>query len=766
MSGVSPGPTSSPCRSGWRRVVAALGVAAWPLMLDAPAFAQAAPPIERVAALPSLTGTTPSSPVWAPDGSRLAFLWNDQALPFRDVWVVAADGSAPTRLTTLDPTAATLAPLGDDLSLAALTSRAASRARGGVSELLWSPDGESVVFVYRGRIHIVPAGGGAPATLAPSTGASRVAYSPDGRFLSFLQDGDLWLYRFEGAHLMRATHVGVPTIARVPVGSYPRPDVEMRDYAWSADSRYLALDYVDRRNVRRVTIPSYLHDEPILQEIRRPYPGDSDEIRRLGLYTVADGLVRFLDLDEPTNRNTLDFAWSPVAAELLIHQDSDEGEHRWLFVADAASLSVRQVWHDHRPRRIYPFFTALWSSDGKAIHYVGDTDRHYRLYSIPAAGGRPVVLTTGDFDVAGSRSTARVSVSPKTREIFYVSAEHSPYERHVYRMPEGGGRAVKVTSMPGVHDPVVSPDGRRVALVSSNDATPAELYLVDAMGGAAERRITTSPPAEFATYRWARPRYVTFKSRIDDFTLHARIIEPPNLDPTRKYPVVIGSVYSNTVRNEWRGASATLQQHLVLAGEYINVQVDLRGSVGYGVDFREVFQGDWGGGDLDDLHSTVDYLKTLPYVDPDRIGIWGSSYGGMMVLFALFERPGMFAAGVSGAPAIAVSHFTAFDQHLSRRPHTHPDTFLKSTLLNYGEKLRDPLLFIHGLHDDIVPFKTTVQMMEKLMLLGKDFDVAVAPNSAHGWTQREHYAVFLQRKLVQHFDRHLGRGARPAQGAR
>jgi dipeptidyl-peptidase 4 len=273
--------------------------------------------------------------------------------------------------------------------------------------------------------------------------------------------------------------------------------------------------------------------------------------------------------------------------------------------------------------------------------------------------------------------------------------------------------------------------------------------------------VTRSPPKEFDSYTWSKPRYVTFKSRIDGFTLHGRLVLPPNLDASKKYPVVLGSVYNNTVRNEWRGLNQTLQQFMAIEGKYINLQVDLRGSVGHGVAFREAFQGDWGGGDLEDLHSAVDYLKTLRYVDPERIGIWGSSYGGMMVLFAMFEKPGMFKAGVAGAPAIEVARFTSGDQHLSRRPNSHPHIFKKSTLLNYGERLQDHLLIIHGIQDDIVPFKSTVTMAEKLIALGKDFDLAVAPRSPHAWTRQEHYAVFMMRKLVQHFDRHLRPGPTP-----
>ena len=280
-------------------------------------------------------------------------------------------------------------------------------------------------------------------------------------------------------------------------------------------------------------------------------------------------------------------------------------------------------------------------------------------------------------------------------------------------------------------------------------------------------RVTHSPVPEFHRYEWIEPRYVQFPSRIDDYTLHARIIEPPNLDPSKRYPVILGNVYSNTVRNTWstRGHPtperiSPFQQAMAMDGDYITIQVDLRGSIGYGVEFRETFQGDWGGADLEDLHSTVDYLNTLPYVDPDRIGIWGNSYGGMLVLFALFEKPGMFRAGVAGAPAIDVSRFTSNDQHLSRRPHTHPEIFRQSTLLNYGENLADPVLLIHGLHDDIVPVQSTLQMYEKLLLLGKEPDIIIAPTSSHWWASDEHYAIYTFGKIREYFERYVGDGAR------
>ena len=473
--------------------------------------------------------------------------------------------------------------------------------------------------------------GSKPTRLTRSGGGkSRLAFSPDGRFLSFLEGGDLWLWNQEKDHLVQATRVGEPSIGSVPGGAFFHPDVEFRSFNWSPDGLFVALDFVDRRNVRKVPFPYYLGEETSMNVLRRGYPGDSDEIRAVGIYSIEEGVVRFIELLEQTSRGILDYAWSPDGSQLLIDRDSDVAVDRWLHVVGREDLNVRELWHDRGERRGYPVFTSFWRTDGRGVLFVGDLDERYRLYSMSLDDEVPTRLTEGEWDVVGSRGRGTMTLVPQTRELFFVSNRKSNYERHVYRMSEDGGPVTQVTSLPGVHTPFVSPDGSKVAVLHSNDVTPTELYIVDAKGGAAERRITRSPPEEFYDYEWAEPRYVTFESRIDDFTLHGRILEPPDLDASQKYPVVLGPVYSNTVRNEWRGLYGTLQQFMALEGGYINLQVDIRGSVGYGKTFREIFQGDWGGGDIEDLHSGVEFLQTasLCRSGPDRH--LGQHHAGML----------------------------------------------------------------------------------------------------------------------------------------
>ena len=726
--------------------------------------------VEKVVTrLPSLIGTAPTRPVWSPDSSRLTFLWNDEGMPFRDVWMVEAAGDWPTQLTDMRRDGASpAADAGPDANpVATLARTLAARTDGGVSEVIWTPDGRALLFTFRGDIFRVEIGGAEPERLTgPSGGTSHLALSPGGRHLSFLRSGDLWLWDQETNERVQATEVGVPPIGTVPGGRYFRPDVEFGTYIWDAgkptyrwspNARFIALHYEDRRGMRKVPFSYYLGDETVPNVLRRGYPGDFDEIRAIAVYSVAEGRFRFVPLADPTYRRFNHFEWSPDGNRLLVDQSSEDGNDRWIYLVNAETLSVRELWYDRAERRLYPNYTSSWRSDGESIFFVADLDERYRLYELSLEGGQPKPRTGASWDVV-SASGQSVSLSPERMELVLVSNQKSPYERQVYRVPEAGGAPQQITTMAGTHEPFVSPDGKKLAVLHSSDTSPTELYLLRTEGGDKERRITHSPLDAFNHYPWIEPRYVTVESRIDDYTLHGRLLVPPGLAPGKRYPVIVGPVYSNSVRNRWAGSRGTLQQYLALEGDYIGLQVDIRGSTGYGRSFREAFHSDTGGGDIEDLASVVAFLKTLPYVDPDRIGIWGSSYGGTLTVFSLFRKPGLFRAGVAAAPAVDARFFGTDDIALMGLPRTAPDVYRRVSAIHLGEDLEDHLLIIHGMQDNIVPFKTSVVLAEKLMLLGKNFDFVFAPGATHGWSQREHDAIFLTRKLVEHFDRYLGRG--------
>ena len=676
--------------------------------------------VERIASASSIAGTAPSSPTWSPDSRRLAFMWSSEGEPRRGLWVADLAGGEPRQL------------IADE-----------------VTALVWAADGASLFFVSGGNIHRVSATGG-PSVRLTSDGGDRsdLHLSPDGTTLSYLREGDLWLLPAAGGIPERVTHVAIPPIAAVPLGRYYHYDVEIGPPSWgehpaaiwSAEGRYLAVHYVDRRGVRKVPFPWYLGDEPILNFLRRGAPGQANELRTIGILDVQTRQLRLLDLPDQTSSRVIEFSFSPKGP-LLVDRQSDDCVNRVIQLADPATGTLREIWRDHGDRRIYNEVASTWAADGDGVLMTGDLDDRYRLYLLEP-GKAPRALTRGPYDVEGKAIPVAA-----TRSVVYVSSEPSPSERHVWRIPETGGEPVRLSAQPGQNTPFVSPDGSALALLHSDDRTPMQLQL--------DGRALTRPPPEFARQQWAAVRYATFPGP-GGIPLHARILQPSKMDKSKKYPVLLGPVYINTVRNRWadRPLYGLLPQLLVQRG-YLVVQIDMRGSTGYGREFREKFLMDWGGGDLDDLESAVAYLKSLPYVDGKRVGIFGSSYGGLLAVYSLFRKPGLFAAGVAGAPATEPRWFGSDDVAIARTPQAHPETFARGAA-RYASGLRDHLLIIHGMADDVVPFKTSVDLAEELIKLGKDFDFVISPSATHAWDKRPDTAAYLFRKLVEHFDRHLG----------
>jgi dipeptidyl-peptidase-4 len=693
--------------------------------------------IERITTGPSLTGTSPASPQWSPDSRTLAFSWNPPGAAGRTLWLVDRDGTTPRRLLPADNTTS-------------------------LGAFLWTPRGDAIVFAQRGDLWRVTVPGGVVSRVTTDGGEkSDVHLSPDGAWLSFLRAGDLWVQAVNGGEARRLTRIAQPPIGTIPLGTYYGNDVEIGrgtwggaapSHAWSPDSRTIAVHFVDRRGVPTFSMPYYLGDTAQLNVLRRGAPGQANEVRKVGFVDVASGALSFVELPDSSATRIVNYEWSP-SGTLMIDRETDDAIDRTIHLVTPGA-APRLVWRDRGEARIYNDIHSTWSADGRTLLITGDLDDRYRLYRITPGDSVPRLLTPGPQDVAGAGVPRSAS-----RSIDYVSSAPRPSERHVFRLDERSGRTRQLTTRAGMHAPIVSPDGRTLALITSSDTVPPELFLLDVRAGATERRITTSQPAEFARVPWVAGTYITFPGTPGNPPLHARLLLPPNLDSTKRYPVLFGPAYSNTVRNRWAGTYGMLQQYLAIEKEYIVVQVDVRGSTGYGRAFREAFLMDWGGGDLDDLERTVQHLKTLPFVDPNRFGIWGSSYGGTLTIYSLLKKPGLFQAGVAGAAAVDPFLFGSDDVAIARRPQSHPATFERGAL-QYAGNLRDHLLLIHGLQDDVVPASTVIKLAEEFMRLGKDFDMAIAPAATHGWTQRPYYGRYLLSKLVEHFDRHLGAGPR------
>jgi dipeptidyl-peptidase-4 len=621
----------------------------------------------------------------------------------------------------------------------------------GVTAAIWHPDGQRILFTFRGDLYWVETGPtrAEPVRLTETPGGERrPSYSPDGLHLAYLHTGGLWLVSAAG---------GEP---RKLVGN-DNNDISIQSYRWSPDSQSIALLETDRRAVPIRAVPDYLETETVLVPARRPFPGEEPPSRRLGVVSPNGGETRWMDIGGKPEEPIFSYRWSPDSSRLLVDRSDLYVKDRRLRVIDVATGEGQDIYREADPENVTAYWQAEWALDGKGVYFLSDRDEDYHIYLLPEAGAAPRRITMGNWAVV----SFEVSAEPGT--LFFVANAGRHEERHIYQIGLGGGQMVRLSRSAGTHSPVFSPNGRWAAVRVSNDAMPPELMLTSLQPSGeveSERRITSSPLPEFQDYRWVQPQYVTFQSHLDGTTLTGRLTLPPKLDRSKKYPAILGSVYSNTVRNQWGGRTAHptwgLDQYLVQEG-YVLLNVNFRGSWGNGKALRRGIRLDYGGIDVEDLHSGVMHLESLGFVDTDRIGIWGSSYGGLLTCMSLFKKPGVYKAGVAGAPATNVWHAMTGEMRVMMAPQDQPEEYMDSSAFAHAAGLRDHLMIIHGMRDRIVLFKDSVNLVERLMRMGKDVDFVVLPNSSHGWdTEGSYQTIFAFKKLIGHFERYLGKGPR------
>jgi len=744
----------------------------------APAMAQEASvrpaDLERFYSAPSLIGTAPRGVSWSPDGRRFAFLWNTEGTNFLDVFVAtpAASGAvSPVRATAMPRPVAVPAEVAPDGTPIGYTRWRQQRAElaaeldGGVAAVAWHPDGRRVVVTFRGDLWLadVPAAGGrapgAARRLTATRGAeTRAAVAPApgtaagtggaGASVAYVRDGELFVATLRGDSL--ADERQLTRLAREGVG--------VEAFAWSPDGSQLMLIEADRTEIRTRLIPDYLTDETSVREVRRAMPGEPSEVRRVGIVAAGGSDVRWLELGGERFDVLHGWQWSPDGGRLVLDVSDVFVKHRRIQVADvprgAAPPVVRTLVQERDSANVQAEWQVAWAPDGRGVYFTSDRRDDYHVWYAPLDDGAPRAVTSGGWAVFG------FSVTPAG--LFVTGNAGRAEERHLWHVPLGGGAPRRITRHAGTHTVTVSPDGRWGADLFSSDSVPPDVHLLDARasddGG---RRVTTSPLPEFARYRFTPAQYVTFPSRADGATLHARLLLPPRRAPGQRVPLIIGSAYSNTARNQWGGRNAHplwgLDQVLLEKGFAI-LAVDVAGSSGHGTAFRRRIRLDYGGIDVEDLHSGVEWAVREGIADSSRVGIWGSSYGGLLTTMSLFTKPHVYRAGVAGAPATNVWHALTGEQRVMMRPQEQMAAYADASSHTRAGGLQGKLMLIHGMRDVVVLYRDSAWLAQYLLQLGKDVELVTLPDAGHGWDlEGLAQTRFAFRQLVGFFERWLGR---------
>ncbi len=429
--------------------------------------------------------------------------------------------------------------------------------------------------------------------------------------------------------------------------------------------------------------------------------------------------------------------WSDDAAFAAVDIYSNDNKDRWIMLLDINTGNLKLLDRQHDEAwiggpGIGTRGSMGWLSDNKTLYFQSEETGYSHLYTVDVTTGNKKAWTSGKYEVSG------LTLSMDKKYWYFTSNEADPGINELYRIAVKDGSKDRLTFFEGGIEAVLSPDEKHFALLVSKANSPWELYIMENKEKAVAVKITESTTPEFRSYNWRVPEYIRITAS-DGVEVPARLYKPSR--PMNNGPAVIfvhGAGYLQNAHRWWSSYFHEYMFHNFLADNgYTVLDIDYRGSAGYGRDWRTAIYRHMGGKDLDDQVDGARYLTENCQVDPARIGIYGGSYGGFITLMAMFTRPGVFAAGAGLRSVTDWAHYNhGYTSDILNTPAADSLAYVKSSPIYYAEGLQGALLMCHGMIDDNVHFQDIVRLTQRLIELGKDnWELAVYPLERHGFVE-------------------------------
>jgi dipeptidyl aminopeptidase/acylaminoacyl peptidase len=533
--------------------------------------------------------------------------------------------------------------------------------------------------------------------------------------------------------------------------------------------------FVPASGARQTDVPQYVTESGYTEDVRvRTKVGDAQSSGRVAFVQLEGGDARWLQLTphDTTRAPAQVFAagWNDAGNAALLFAVSRDYKTRYIHRVDSTGAlrtidTLRDTaWILTRGGGATACGSCGGWLAGNSVWFTSEADGFAHLYAAASDGSGRRQLTSGRWEVLD------VELSLDRRTFYLRTSESSPFDGQLYRMPVTGGARTRITPQPGMHEVTVSPDEQWLANVHSAANRPPELFLMRNQPSAAMSRLTTSPTQAWLSHDWIVPEIVHVPAS-DGARVPARIYRPSDVGATANGAAVIfvhGAGYLHNVHNYWSSyAREYMFHHLLASRGYVVLDLDYRGSAGYGRDWRTAIYRHMGGRDLQDQVDGSRYLEREFGIGPDRVGIYGGSYGGFITLMALFTEPDRFGAGAALRSVTDWAHYNhPYTAQILNTPDADSVAYRRSSPIYFAEGLRDPLLMAHGMVDVNVHFQDIVRLTQRLIELGKEgWELAVYPVEDHAfvrpdsWTD-EYLRIF---KLFEE-SLHPGRGRVDAGG--
>lgn len=737
------------------------------MLIAGPALAQTADPAiltpERVFANPSLSGPVARGVSLSPDGQLVAFLRSrEDDVDVQDLWAAPTGEGEAFKLID----ARALVPDAGELSEAEKARRERMRISArGVVEYSWDEQGRYILAPLEGDIFLAERNGGAVRRLT-ETEADEIdaKVSPLGNYVSWVRDQDLFVMDLATATERAMTTEGEGLITWATAEFIAQEEMD-RDtgYWWSPDERYIALQRTDESTVDIIPRLDISGGGATVVEQRYPRAGRPNAVVELYVQDVATGARTRVDLGQNPDIYLARVNWSVDGQTLYVQRQSRDQKTLDLLSVDPATGASRVIltqssdaWvaltHDFKALKDGNF---IWSSEETGW-------RHLYLYD--RDGRRLRAITSGDWPVKGLNG-----VDQATGTVFFTASMRDgveyPIEQQLFRVSLTDDAApVAVTPSGGWWSASVNGTGTAYVGNYTDLKTPPQSALYRADGTFVrwieENRLDEDHPFHPYVARRQTPTFGTLQSHGQ--TLVWQMTTPPGFDPSRTYPVVMqvyGGPSGGGVRVAWQPATTQL---LTEAG-YIVFRLDNRGEGDRSVAFKQALYLKMGQPEIEDQVLAADYLRSLPYVDDDRIAMMGWSYGGFMSLMALTEPKMGLAAAISGAPP---TEWGLYDTHYTERymstPQANAEGYAASDAIPRLPNMTGRLLLMHGMADDNVIFENTTRVLDALQSQSLPFETMLYPGQRHGIRGNER-GLHQWRTYLDFLDRTIGSRA-PASG--
>jgi len=703
------------------------------------ATAQTAAPVkltlEALAGDAPLSGPSLMKAKISPDGKLVTFLRGKDSNKNRlDLWAYDIATGQTAKLVDADDILPGDEVLSDEEK--ARRERQRIAALSGIVDYQWAPDSRSLLFPLGGELYLYDLSKTGKSGVRKLTNGEGFAtdpkLSPRGGFVSFVRNRNLWAIDLATGKSIQLTRDGSDVIGN-GVAEFVA-DEEMNrhtGYWWAPDDSAIAFARIDETPVPVQKRYEVYPDRTEVVEQRYPAAGDHNVLVKLGVIAPkANAAAKWVDLGKEQDIYLARVDWRDP--QRLTFQRQSRDQHKLeLIEADLASGRQRVLQTEtsntwvplHDDLRFLKDGRILWSSERSGYEH---------LYVLSEDGSKATALTSGDWPVDGV-----LAVDETAGYVYFAAGKDSPLDAQVYRVPLAGGAIERLSRSDGTHVASFAANASVYVDNWSNPTTPPQLELFRNDGSriaALLKNDLTDPQHPYAKYAAAhRPiEFGTMKAADGATTLHYSLIKPAGFDANKRYPVVVmvyGGPASQTVKRAW---APDFNQYLAQNG-FVVFSLDNRGTPRRGAAFGGALYGKQGTVEVADQLKGVEWLKSQPWIDGSRIGVYGWSNGGYMTLMLLAKASKEYACGAAGAP---VTDWALYDTHYTERymglPKANVAGYQQARVLEHIGGLTSKLLLIHGMADDNVLFTNSTSLMSALQKRGQPFELMTYPGAKHG----------------------------------